>query len=158
MEHLNLNRCEFIFENFMEHFNLNRCEFIFGDFMEHLNLNRCEFIFGNFMEHLNLNASSFLGTSWNIWIWIDVSSFLGTSWTIWINLWVSVLGTPWKKNPVNKKAWMGTHQLTFCILWVHFWEVYKSNLPLAIMGFWLSSWYYFLYRSGWLSSHLVVGE
>jgi hypothetical protein len=66
MEHLNLNRCEFIFENFMEHFNLNRCEFIFGDFMEHLNLNRCEFIFGNFMEHLNLNASSFLGTSWNI--------------------------------------------------------------------------------------------
>jgi hypothetical protein len=56
----------------MEHLNRNRCEFIFGNFMEHLNLNRYEFIFGDFMDHLN--------------------QFVG-----------SVLGTPWKKNPVNHK-------------------------------------------------------
>ncbi len=74
-EHLNLNRCEFIFGDFMEHLNLNRCEFILGDFMDHLNLNRCEFILGDFMDHLNQFVGSFLGT-------------------------------PWKKNPVNKKAWI----------------------------------------------------
>jgi hypothetical protein len=33
----------------MEHLNLNRCEFIFGDFMDHLN-QFVGFSFGNAME------------------------------------------------------------------------------------------------------------